>query len=275
MIQAGSSPTGLQSLPPGERSLVQALLSQLSAGLKRILREQIVGIYLYGSIVTGDFDIEISDIDLVVVLRQELDEERFTALQRFHAAVVGENPAWEDRLELAYISAAGLRTFQERSSTIGIISPGEPFHLVQAGADWLISWYALRESGMALLGPAIETLIDRLPLEAWLQAVREHICAYRQSVATARDKPFLSYIVLTVARGLYTLEHRRAPSKIQAAQWLRTTYPRWAELIKRALLYRKDPEADNVTVKELRPAVEAYLADMLSDEVCGESETRA
>ena len=49
-----------------------------------------------------------------------------------------------------------LRTFRSQSSTIGIISPGEPFHLLEAGSDWLISWYALRKDGLALLtGPPI------------------------------------------------------------------------------------------------------------------------
>lgn len=257
----------LRMLADDYRNHVCYLLSRLTAGVKSILGDHVVGIYLYGSLVTGDFDIDISDIDLVVVIESELDGERFAALHRFHRDVVKAYPAWNNRLELAYISAAALRAFLIQTSTIGIISPGEPFHLIQAGADWLISWYALRESGVALLGPPIETLIDPLPVDAWLQAVREHICAYRLSVKSAPDIAYLSYIVLTVARGLYTLDHRRDASKARAANWLATTYPRWADLIERAALYRRNPATDALTLEQMRPEVEAYLIDLLSLEL--------
>ena len=60
--------------------------------------------------------------------------------------------------------------------------------MIDAGADWLISWYALRETGIALQGPAVKTLIDFIPVGAWLDAVREHICQYRDSVKTAQTK---------------------------------------------------------------------------------------
>ena len=275
MTPVGAEQNAMQALSSGERRQVLALLSRLTAGLKSILRDQLVGIYLYGSLVTGDFDFDLSDIDLVVVLENPLDGRLFTALQQFHAQLLREFPAWDDRLELAYISAGALRSFRTRTSAIGIMSPGEPFHLVQAGDDWLISWYALREKGIALQGPPIEALINPLPLEAWLKAVREHICAYRESVKTALDKPFLSYIVLTVARGLFTLAHRRDASKIQAANWLASACPHWADLIERALQYRHNPAADTLSAGQLRPEVERFLADVLEQEICDEANSTA
>ena len=124
-----------------------------------------VGIYLYGSLISGDFDITVSDIDLVVVLQSALDQRQFRQLQQMHSRVVDDQPQWRDRLELAYISRRALQTFRRATSTIGIISPGEPFHLVEAGDDWLISWYDLRLNGIALQGPPIESLIDAIPEE--------------------------------------------------------------------------------------------------------------
>lgn len=239
------------------------ILAQLADGLESILREQLVGIYLYGSLITGDFAPGISDIDLVVVMTAELDSTKFNALHRLHQSVVERQPEWRDRLELAYISAAALRTFRRRSSAIGIISPGEPFHLLEAGDDWLISWYALRKDGLAVVGPPINSLIDDIPNEAYLQAVAEHICRYRDSVMKPQNKQALSYIVLTVARGLYTLAHRRAPSKIAAAAWAKKRYPHWAELIEQSLAWRANPQSDPLTAEQIRPEVAAYVDDML------------
>ena len=254
------------SLSSSQRRVVSALLTRLQDGLAAALGPQIVGVYLYGSLVTGDFDFDISDIDLVVVLNEPLDHGRFKALHELHGQTVRAYPAWDDRLELAYISAEGLRSFRARSSTIGIISPGEPFHLLEAGADWLISWYALREIGIALQGPPIDTLIEPLSKRAWLEAVRGHICAYRESLASAPDKPYLAYIVLTVARGLYTLAHERDCSKLVASKWLADEHPQWSPLLERARRIRRDRHSDSLSLCQLRSRVECYLRAVLPTE---------
>lgn len=243
---------------------VNPILAQLTTGLKSILREELIGIYLYGSLITGDFAPGISDIDLVVVMTAGLDSTKFDALHRLHQSVVERQPEWHDRLELAYISGIALRTFRRQSSTIGIISPGEPFHLLEAGDDWLISWYKLRNDGLAVAGPPIISLIDDIPHQAYLRAVAEHICHYRESVKKPHNKQALSYIVLTVARGLYTLAFRRAPSKFTAAAWAQQRYPLWAELIERSLAWRADPQSDSLAPEQIRPQVAAYVHDMLS-----------
>ena len=69
--------------------------------------------------------------------------------------------------------------------------------------------------------------------------------------------------MLTVARGLYTLAHRRAPSKIQAAAWAKQRYPQWAELIERALAWRANPHSDQLTAEQIRPEVADFVNDML------------
>ena len=243
---------------------VSPILAQLTEGLQLILRDRLIGIYLYGSLITGDFAPGVSDIDLVVVMTAELDSIHFKALHNLHQSVVKRQPAWQDRLELAYISAAALRTFRSQSSAIGIISPGEPFHRLEAGGDWLISWYALRKDGLALAGPPINSLIHDIPADEYLRAVAEHIRHYRDSVKKPQNKQALSYIVLTVARGLYTLAHRKAPSKIQAAAWAIQRYPQWAELIERSLSWRANPHSDLLTAEQIRPQVADFVNNMLS-----------
>lgn len=243
---------------------VRPILPRLLGGLQCILRENLVGVYLYGSLISGDFDPGISDIDLVVVLNQALDEAEFESLHRLHQSMVERRPEWHDRLELAYISATALRTFRSQNSAIGIISPGEPFHLIEAGSDWLISWYALREDGVSLTGPPIQSLIDAMPRRDYLLAVREHISHYRESVKKPQKKQALSYIVLTVARGSYTLAHGRPTSKAKAAAWAKARYPQWAELIERAWSWRADPQSDSLSPDEIRPVVADYVNDMLS-----------
>ncbi len=252
----------------GDIRLVRHIIERLITELDAILASDLVGVYLYGSLISGDFEIAVSDIDLVVVLAADLDERQFRLLHEMHARVVGDHPEWRDRLELAYISRRALKTFRVASSTIGIISPGEPFHLIQAGDDWLISWYDLRQNGVALRGPRIQSLIDPIPREDWLDAVRQHICAYRLSVKDAADFKSLSYIVLTVARGVYTLAHGRAASKVKAATWAQHCHTRWSSLIARALVWRRGSVDDSSPVDQTRLEVAAFVDDMLSRATC-------
>ncbi len=273
MLALAAESSVMQSLPDGERRQITRILSQLIEGLNDILREQLVGVYLYGSLITGDFEFKVSDIDLVVALTDSLDDRLFAALHLLHTEVAQNFPDWDNRLELAYISQPALQTFRTRTSAIGIISPGEPFHLIQAGSDWLISWYALRETGIALQGPPIRTLIKPIAEDDWLESVREHVCHYRESVKKPHGSAALSYIVLTAARGLYTLEHRHAVSKIKAAEWALQAMPKWAHLIELALHYRQDPPADALSSEQLRPDVEAYVIDLLSMASAGDTNT--
>ena len=181
-----------------------------------------------------------------------------------HEQVVERHPDWDNRLELAYISRLALRTFRSQHSTIGIISPGEPFHLARAGADWLISWYPLRKDGVALAGPTIESLIDPISVDEYLRSVHEHIEGYRRLVKEAPDKQLLSYIVLTVARGAFTLTHGRPASKRKAAAWAKKRYPEWSDLIEKAWRRRANPRSDRLSTEQTRSEVTAFVNDTLS-----------
>ena len=46
---------------------VNSLLEEISSEMQSVLGGQLTGLYLYGSLVWGDFDLEISDIDLLAV----------------------------------------------------------------------------------------------------------------------------------------------------------------------------------------------------------------
>ena len=136
--------------------------------------------------------------------------------------------------------------------------------MLEAGRDWLISWHALRQDGVALLGPPIQSLIDPISDNDYLTAVRDHIEGYRDSVKKPQNKQALSYIALTVARGVYTLAHGQPTSKAKAAAWAKRRYPQWAALLERAFAWRADPHSDELTTEQIRPEVADYVERMLA-----------
>jgi hypothetical protein len=141
------------TVPVTQDTEIEALLGRLTGEIRRSSNDSLVGLYVYGSLVTGDFDKGRSDIDLLAVVDADLDANTFDRLDRMHTRFVQDHPAWEDRIEVAYVPALALWNFRTRTSQIAVISPGEPFHLKPAGKDWLINWYMVRRVGVTLCGP--------------------------------------------------------------------------------------------------------------------------
>jgi predicted nucleotidyltransferase len=83
-------------LPPD----IALLLSRLRDGLAA--RGGLVGMYVYGSLVTGDFSPARSDIDVVVMVEREPDKAAIQELQQLHIALASLGGA-VDRLHCLYV----------------------------------------------------------------------------------------------------------------------------------------------------------------------------
>lgn len=87
-------------LPPDVDRLLTGLQGRLVA------RGGLVGLYLYGSLTTGDFSPARSDIDVIAILAQDADEIAVRDLGRLHAALAAaDDPA--GRLHCLYVPAHG------------------------------------------------------------------------------------------------------------------------------------------------------------------------
>ena len=79
---------------------IEALLGRLTDEIQHNSNDSLVGLYVYGSLVTGDFDKDRSDIDLLAVVDSDVDGDTFDRLDRMHARCVEYHPGWEDRIEV-------------------------------------------------------------------------------------------------------------------------------------------------------------------------------
>jgi predicted nucleotidyltransferase len=217
---------------------IDALLNHLLDQIRQVLGEKLVALYLYGSLVTGDFDREISDIDLLAATASDIEAQEFERLQQMHYDVVAKSPEWDGRLEIAYLSVAALKTFRTQVSQIAVISPGEPFHFKEAGKDWLVNWWVVQEKGVTLFDPPLTALIEPISREEFLQTVQEHTQAWGEWVNQMQDLPGQAYAILTLCRSLYTAKTGEQVSKKEAALWAQASYPQWAWLIQKALVWR-------------------------------------
>jgi hypothetical protein len=208
--------------------------------MQMILSNKLIGLYVFGSLVVGDFDYDSSDIDLIDSTSTELDEEELERLKMMHQEIALQEKWWDDRLEVAYISIGALRRYQP-DYRHPLISPGEPFHVTEASASWIINRYVLREKGIALFGPPPETLVDPISREELLPALQECIREWREwikNMEVMRPRKYQAYAILTMCRALYTFKQGEVVSKKQAASWAEKELPEWSSLIRCALVWR-------------------------------------
>ena len=241
---------------------VEPLLAELRTGIQTILGPRLIGLYLYGSLVTGDFDPVHSDIDLLAVLAGALSEAEFAALDALHAAFVAAHPQWTERVEIAYLAAGALRTFLTQASPIAIISPGEPFHVKEAGNDWLINWWIVRGQGRALAGPPATAVIDPIGDDEFQAAVRQQVQEWRGYVYEMERRKSQAYAVLTLCRALYAVENGEQVSKRRAAEWAADAFPQWAAQIGQAWEWRTAPDDEGVDHARTRQATVRFAQEV-------------
>lgn len=225
---------------------IDKLLEKLLSEMKAILGEKLIGLYLYGSLVWGDFDYEISDIDLLAALSSDLDEKEFNELKKIQDNIVREYKKFENRLEIAYMTLTALKTFKTQKSPIAIVSPGEPFHIKDAGKDWSMNWYFVRENSKTLFGPDPKTIIEPISKEEFIQAVKDQVKDWPNWILKNHKRKFQAYAILTMCRTLYAYRNGEQVSKKQAAFWAQKELLEWSSLIQNALQWREDWKNENV-----------------------------
>ena len=251
---------------PEINRLLDAVLSQA----REILGGKLVGLYLYGSVVAGDFDYEISDIDFLAVTETVIDENEFAALEKMHNRLVKDNPQWENRIEIAYVSLNALKTFKTRQSQIANISPGEPFHFLEAGKAWLLNWYFVRENSVTIFGAPPVTIIAPISKDEFIQAVREQAGERGKNVGLAKhSRPYQAYLIMTVCRALYAVKNGEQVSKRRAASWAQKQFPEYFSLIENAFEWRANSRDENVNHEATFPEAKKFV-NYIIDKIVGE-----
>jgi len=244
------------------------VLLEILSGVQTILDSRFIGLYLFGSLATGDFDQD-SDVDFIVVSEDEISADLFSILQAMHARIATLDSWCATQLDGSYISRRALRRYDPTQTLHPHIDrgKGEKLRMRQHDSDWVIQRHILRQHGVTVTGPAPHTLIDPVFPDELRQAVREILDTWfalmLDDPSRLKSRGYQSYTALTMCRMLYTLEFGTVVSKPAAARWARETIDeQWVPLIERAWVGRQHPrlEADaddvNATFDFIRYTIE-------------------
>jgi len=245
--------------------LPSVLAVELAAGLRTAMGSDLVAVYLYGSSTVGGFVAGVSDLDLLVVLERDLDDAAVAALGAVHAEAIAQHPEWDDRLELVYVGRSTLANFRSGGS-LGVVSPGEPFHVRDGVELWISNFYLARETGATVFGPPP---VETIPSVSWADfraEIRRYADEIRSRDMVEATPGGRAYCVLTMCRALATLRDEQAYSKDEAAALVRVAMPAWAWLIDEAARCRlssgRTGLADAAAIEAARRFV-ALVRDMI------------
>ena len=219
------------------------MLQWLLKGAQSVLGEHFIGLYLYGSLASGDFNPQTSDIDFLVVTATDLSGELVRGLEALHVRLWNSGLKWAAKLEGAYVPQYALRRYDPGSAPCPTINEGR-FYLDRQGSDWIIQRHILREHGAVVCGPSLTSSIDPVTPDDLRRAVAAVLREWWQPMLDdphfIRNREYEAYAALTMCRAVYTLEYGDIVAKPMAARWaMQALDSRWTVLIDRAVAWRR------------------------------------
>jgi predicted nucleotidyltransferase len=162
----------LTRFPPDVAGLLGRLRDLLAA------REDVIGVYVYGSLVTGDYSPAASDIDVVVLMARDPAVETTRELARLHAT----------------LAAAGGPAGQLHCLYVAVDAASDPDRLCtywfgDRMTQWqmkLLTQAELATAGIAVHGPWPPPGIAEVPAGRLQEAVRAELTGYWRRLARKR-----------------------------------------------------------------------------------------
>lgn len=185
-------------------------LDRLRDGLLEVTDLQ--GLYLYGSLTTGDFSPAKSDIDLIAVPRCRPGKDALARLQRLHLDLASAGGAF-GRLNCLYIPAGRLADPEQL----------HPYWFGDQFTEWhlkLMTMVELARAGGALYGPWPPPGLGEVSLARLQEAVRDELSGYWREAIGHQDiwlqDLWVDFGLVTLARSAAVLRDGALISKSEA-----------------------------------------------------------
>ena len=213
---------------------------------KEILQDNLVGVYLHGSAVMGCYNPAKSDIDLIVVVKESIEDSVKSTFMDMVIDLNEKGPA--KGIEMSIVKRCVCKPF---------VYP-TPFELHFSVAH--LNWYRkvpddyvskmkgedkdlaahftiINHRGECLYGASIKDIFADVPVQDYIDSIWNDIAEAEEEIT---DNPL--YIILNLARVLAYIRDRLVLSKKEGGEWaLKNVHVKYHSLIQDALIeYAED-----------------------------------
>lgn len=200
--------------------------------------ENIIGIYLFGSLAYGGFNENSSDIDINVITKNLLNKNEMDIIKNIHKELIELNNIWGNRLEVSYTPIFMIK----EKSIPKIPRPyfnGKFYEKAGYGNEWLINNYLILNYGKNIYGQEYKKLIN---YDITIEDIKKSCLNdfYKEWHPKIIDSEWLqnsenqAYIVLNICRIIYTIKNNKIGNKKESAKWIKEKYGQWKDLIEEA-----------------------------------------
>ena len=223
---------------------LNALLEEFVNQARASLGGELIGLYLVGSFALGGFDHD-SDVDFLCVTRDELTSVKQASIRAMHGRLYDLETPFAQHFEGSYISAERLRRGADGSALFYLDNTARALIWSDHCNKLVVRW-TLHQHGIALHGPAANTLLEPVDSEALRQETRQTLRSWLEEILAkpqlVDNRWYQAYAVVTRCRMLYTLREGVVASKPAAVRWaLEHLDSSWAGLIERSWRDRPNP----------------------------------
>lgn len=211
---------------------VKELMAQYVSRLQEILLdEELVGVYVYGSVALGAFCYATSDIDFITVTSKRMEEDMQFQIKKLHKTLSKHKLG--KRMDGMYISVADLGKRNEEIEEYMYCANGK----INIG-HWdinAVTWWTLKNQGITVTGLEAKELPFH-PSWSDVQRTMKYNVEKYWSEKISRPYLFLSgewveSTIVTMGRIVVTLEQKRIVSKDEGLQYMmRSSSEKWKPL---------------------------------------------
>lgn len=192
------------------------ILQDLVVRVQAALGDAFVGAYLQGSFAVGDFD-QHSDVDFIIVVRNELTPAHVDALQAVHRVIYALRSEWAQHLEGSYFPTDILRNPEQSGVALWYLDHGSQSLVKSNHCNTLVVRSIVRENGITLAGPNPATLLDPISVDDLRREIAGTIFNWGRQILDEpdqyRNRFYQGFIVLNYCRMLHDLIEGRPGSK--------------------------------------------------------------
>lgn len=224
---------GLHIGSVADRRSLAGTLRAFAASAAAALGDDLLALYISGSLTMGDFQSTSSDVDFLAVTRRPLDVGDLPRIIRLHADLARE--PFGARLAGSYTAAGHLRPWGIEGDLVSVEPGTQPtFGPSDYSAD---NMWALRNKALVLVGDPPESVMPDVDEQTVRAGLREYLGELIARIAVVPGED-LSPCLLNIARCMFGIAAGRACTKQEAADWLLTREPDLAPCLLAALHVR-------------------------------------
>lgn len=231
---------------------VKEALARYAQAVARVLGDQLVGIYIYGSLAHRCYHPATSDVDLVVVTESPCSED---AVSQILAASERSGIP----IDATFITRSQLCTEETPTPVDFVLKPAgadRVIRLPQGQKDFLLQRQDVYDCNLALAGPCAGDIMRPVPREA-LAACLDYLFP--------NVLPRFKNAALMLCRIAHAFSNQALCSKRDAGQWARDAFDqRWRSMIDTALSRYANGTSDDQGANEELRAFEKYCAEYVS-----------